>query len=112
MKAGIVALDLDARTATDDAGVDHAYEKLLLATGETPRRLPDGGDGVIYFRTVDDYRRLRDLAGDGGACRSRRRRLHRVEGRRCPCHERLRRHHRLPRRRYRARLFPRTCRCS
>lgn len=61
----IVALDLDARTATDDAGVDHAYEKLLLATGGTPRRLPDGGDGVIYFRTVDDYRRLRDLAGDG-----------------------------------------------
>ena len=61
----IVALDLEARTATDDAGEDHAYEKLLLATGGTPRRLPDGDDGVIYFRTVDDYRRLRGLAGDG-----------------------------------------------
>jgi 3-phenylpropionate/trans-cinnamate dioxygenase ferredoxin reductase component len=61
----IVALDLDAKTATDDTGVSHAYEKLLLATGGTPRRLPDGGDGVIYFRTLDDYRRLRDLAGDG-----------------------------------------------
>jgi 3-phenylpropionate/trans-cinnamate dioxygenase ferredoxin reductase component len=61
----IVALDLEARTATDDAGEDHAYEKLLLATGGTPRRLPDGDDGVIYFRTVDDYRRLRALAGDG-----------------------------------------------
>src|SRR5207244_3052796 len=27
---------------------------------------PSGGDEVIYFRTVDDYRRLRALA-DGGA---------------------------------------------
>ncbi len=61
----IVALDLDAKTATDDAGDGHAYEKLLLATGGTPRRLPDGGDGVVYFRTLDDYRHLRDLAGDG-----------------------------------------------
>lgn len=61
----IVALDLDSKTVTDDTGVEHAYEKLLLATGGTPRQLPDGGDGVIYFRTLDDYRRLRDLAGDG-----------------------------------------------
>ena len=61
----IVALDLDARTATDDAGGEHSYEKLLLATGGTPRRLHEGGDGVIYYRTVDDYRRLRELAGDG-----------------------------------------------
>jgi 3-phenylpropionate/trans-cinnamate dioxygenase ferredoxin reductase component len=61
----IVGLDLDARTATDDAGGEHSYEKLLLATGGTPRRLPGGGDGVIYYRTVDDYRRLRELAGDG-----------------------------------------------
>lgn len=60
----IVALDLDARTATDDAGGDHTYEKVLLATGGTPRRLTGDGD-VIYFRTLDDYHRLRDLAGDG-----------------------------------------------
>ena len=36
-----------------------------LATGGTPRRLPFGGDSVIYFRTVDDYRRLRTLADSG-----------------------------------------------
>ena len=60
----IVALDLDAKTATDDAGDDHKYEKLLLVTGGTPRQLTGEGD-VIYFRTVDDYRRLRDLANDG-----------------------------------------------
>jgi len=61
----IVGLDLDAHTATDDAGESHAYERLLLATGGTPRRLPSGGDGVVYFRTLDDFRRLHGLAGDG-----------------------------------------------
>jgi 3-phenylpropionate/trans-cinnamate dioxygenase ferredoxin reductase subunit len=58
----IVALDLDARRATDDRGETYAYEQLLLATGGRPRRLPFGGDNVIYFRTLDDYRHLRALA--------------------------------------------------
>jgi 3-phenylpropionate/trans-cinnamate dioxygenase ferredoxin reductase subunit len=58
----IVALDLEARRATDDRGEAYAYERLLLATGGRPRRLPFGGDEVIYFRTFDDYRRLRALA--------------------------------------------------
>jgi NADPH-dependent 2,4-dienoyl-CoA reductase/sulfur reductase-like enzyme len=61
----VVALDLDARSATDDAGETHTYEKLLLATGGTPRRLPNAGEGVIYYRTIDDYRHLRGLAGEG-----------------------------------------------
>jgi len=43
----------------DDRGESHPYDKLLLATGGTPRRLPYGGDRVVYFRTIDDYRRLR-----------------------------------------------------
>ncbi len=38
----IVGLDLDASTATDDAGETHSYDKLLLATGGHPRRLPFG----------------------------------------------------------------------
>ena len=61
----IASLDLDARTATDDAGHDHSYERLLLATGGSPRRLPTGGEDVIYFRTLDDFRKLHALAGDG-----------------------------------------------
>jgi 3-phenylpropionate/trans-cinnamate dioxygenase ferredoxin reductase component len=61
----VVSLDLDSRTATDDTGDAHSWEKLLLATGGTPRQLPAGGNDVIYFRTLDDYRRLRGLAGDG-----------------------------------------------
>lgn len=62
----VVALDLDAQTATDDRGESYRYERLLLATGGRPRRLPFGGDGVIYFRTLDDYRRLRAVADKGG----------------------------------------------
>src|SRR5688572_28966609 len=60
----IVALDLEALRATDDRGETYAYERLLLATGGRPRRLPFGGDEVIYFRTLDDYRRLRALADE------------------------------------------------
>ncbi len=62
----VVSLDLDARQARDDRGETYAYERLLLATGGRPRRLPGGGEGVIYFRTLDDYRRLRAVADAGG----------------------------------------------
>jgi len=62
----IVSLDLDARSVTDDAGESHAYERLLLATGGTPRRLPAGGEDVVYFRTLDDFRRLHAFAEHGG----------------------------------------------
>src|SRR5207249_8297609 len=58
----IVALDLAGRRAADDQGEIYSYERLLLATGGRPRRLPFGGDEVIYYRSLDDYRRLRALA--------------------------------------------------
>ncbi|HZT84987.1 MAG TPA: FAD/NAD(P)-binding oxidoreductase [Gaiellaceae bacterium] len=60
----VVSLDLDARTATDDAGEEYRWEKLLLATGALPREVP-GADGVVWFRTLDDYRRVREAAGEG-----------------------------------------------
>jgi 3-phenylpropionate/trans-cinnamate dioxygenase ferredoxin reductase component len=49
------------KEVVDDQGHAYHYEKLLLATGGTPRRLAFGGDRVIHFRTVADYRRLRAL---------------------------------------------------
>ena len=61
----IESLDLDSKTVADDQGASYTFDKLLLATGGAPRRLPFGGDSVIYFRTVDDYRRLRALADNG-----------------------------------------------
>jgi 3-phenylpropionate/trans-cinnamate dioxygenase ferredoxin reductase subunit len=62
----IVRLDLDAHTATDDRGDIYVYEKVVLATGGRPRRLPFVAEDVTYFRTLDDYHRLRRLA-DAGA---------------------------------------------
>ena len=62
----IVSLDLDARRATDDAGDTYVYERVLLATGGSPRRLAGAADGVIYFRTYDDYRALRERTSGGG----------------------------------------------
>src|SRR5512136_328610 len=57
-----VQLDPAARCVVDDRGTEYHYSRLLLATGGTPRRLPFGGDDIIYFRTFQDYARLRPLA--------------------------------------------------
>lgn len=61
----VVALDPAKKTATDDAGNIYTYEKLLLATGGSVRRLQPSDESVIYFRTADDYRKLRDLSERG-----------------------------------------------
>lgn len=58
------SLELGGKRVVDDLGADYTYDKLLLATGGTPRRLTFGED-VIYFRTLNDYRRLRVLADQG-----------------------------------------------
>jgi NADPH-dependent 2,4-dienoyl-CoA reductase/sulfur reductase-like enzyme len=38
------------------------WDKLLIATGGTPRTFDFGNDEIIYYRTVGDYRRLRSWA--------------------------------------------------
>jgi len=73
----VTALDVRQKSVTDDQGTTYAWEKLLLATGGTPRRLDAGGGpgsaaarpapdgGIIYYRTLDDYTRLRALTEQG-----------------------------------------------
>jgi NADPH-dependent 2,4-dienoyl-CoA reductase/sulfur reductase-like enzyme len=58
-------LDPEAKRVTDDQGTVYTFDKLLLATGCTPRRLPFGGEQIIYFRTLEDYQRLRGLSERG-----------------------------------------------
>jgi 3-phenylpropionate/trans-cinnamate dioxygenase ferredoxin reductase component len=53
------------KRAIDSQGNVITYEKLLLAIGGTPRRLPFDDDQVIYYRTLADYRRLRALCEKG-----------------------------------------------
>jgi NADPH-dependent 2,4-dienoyl-CoA reductase/sulfur reductase-like enzyme len=62
----IELLDLNQRVVQDSTGEEIGYEKLLLATGGTPRQIP-GADDVVYFRTLDDFRRLREVAKDGAS---------------------------------------------
>jgi len=58
----IASIDPAQQLITDKGGNHHAYQKLLLATGGTPRTLSFGGEIPRYFRTVDDYLALRDAA--------------------------------------------------
>ncbi|HWA15793.1 MAG TPA: FAD-dependent oxidoreductase [Gemmatimonadales bacterium] len=46
-------------TVTDDQGTRYTYGKLLLATGGSPRRLVGAPDETTYYRTLDDYHRVR-----------------------------------------------------
>jgi 3-phenylpropionate/trans-cinnamate dioxygenase ferredoxin reductase component len=59
------ALDPALKRVTDDQGTVYTFDRLLLAMGGTPRCLPWGGDDLIYYRTLDDYQRLRLLTDQG-----------------------------------------------
>lgn len=64
----VASIDPGQRTIADAKGNVRRYEKLLLATGGTPRRLPiPGGDleGISYYRTLDDYAKLSAEAAPG-----------------------------------------------
>lgn len=60
----VTAIDPHTKQVTDTQGERYRYDKLLLATGGTPRRLKLDSPQIIYYRTYDDYRRLRALANE------------------------------------------------
>ena len=62
-------LDTAARVVTLDAGQALPYDGLIIATGASPRRLPDQPalDGVLELRTLADSVALRDRIADGTA---------------------------------------------
>jgi 3-phenylpropionate/trans-cinnamate dioxygenase ferredoxin reductase subunit len=57
----VQSIDPQNKSVRDDHGTEYKYEKLLLATGGSPRKLPFGTANIIYFRTIDDYHRLREM---------------------------------------------------
>jgi NAD(P)H-nitrite reductase large subunit len=61
----VTQLDPLEKCVSDDVGNDYTFDKLLLATGGSPIRLPFGGDDIIYFRDLQDYHRLRALSERG-----------------------------------------------
>ena len=64
----VVSIDSEAMSVTDNAGTVYGFEKLLLATGGMPKRLPvPGGElpGIIYYRYLDDYLAIQPKAQEG-----------------------------------------------
>ena len=58
-------IDPQKKYVVDDRGVTYSFDKLLLATGGAVRRLPYAAEGIIYFRTLEDYHHLRALTERG-----------------------------------------------
>jgi 3-phenylpropionate/trans-cinnamate dioxygenase ferredoxin reductase subunit len=64
----VTAVDADAHEVEAADGSRTAYDKLVLATGASPRRsdLPGADlDGVLYLRTLEDSERLREAFQQG-----------------------------------------------
>ncbi|KKD06650.1 NAD(P)/FAD-dependent oxidoreductase [Streptomyces sp. WM6386] len=64
----VTALDTNARTVSLDGGTGSlSYDRLLLATGGRPRRLPgtQGLPGVHTLRTAEDAAAIRNRLGPG-----------------------------------------------
>ncbi|GIS12030.1 MAG: pyridine nucleotide-disulfide oxidoreductase [Alphaproteobacteria bacterium] len=65
----MTAVHPDARQVETASGERMSYDRLVLAMGATPRRLPaaDGMDGVFELRHPDDAARLRAAAADASS---------------------------------------------
>lgn len=57
----VTRIDPATKRVWDMEGEEYGYEKLLFATGGSPKHLPFGGNDIIYYRTLKDYQRLREL---------------------------------------------------
>jgi NADPH-dependent 2,4-dienoyl-CoA reductase/sulfur reductase-like enzyme len=66
LSTNVQSIQPQSKTVIDENGVAYTYEKLLIATGGSPIRLPFGVEDVLYYRTLDDYQNLRALAEKGG----------------------------------------------
>lgn len=56
-----VELDAKKKNVTDNHGEQYSYDKLLLATGGKVNKLPIDSNEIIYYRTFEDYKKLRKL---------------------------------------------------
>src|SRR5262245_17515494 len=58
----VTQVDPRKKTVQDDKGDEYTYEKLLFATGGSPKHLPLEAHEIIYYRNFEDYQRLRGMA--------------------------------------------------
>ena len=58
----VTEINTREKQVTDSLGDVFTYNKLLLATGGRVRTLTSSTDEIIYFRTFDDYKMLKEQA--------------------------------------------------
>lgn len=58
-------IDPNKKVVRDDQGGEYTYEKLLIATGGSPKHLPFGNGNIIYYRNFQDYKHLRAMTEHG-----------------------------------------------
>ena len=66
----VTAVDLEGRRVVAEGGLEVSYDKLILATGSDPFRLPLPGidlKGVVTFRDLDDVEAMVAASGKTGA---------------------------------------------
>ena len=60
----VTELDPKKKTVKDDKGDEYTYDKLLFATGGSPKHLPFGAGDILYFRSFKHYQKLRKMADE------------------------------------------------
>jgi 3-phenylpropionate/trans-cinnamate dioxygenase ferredoxin reductase component len=65
LKHKVTQIDPDKKVVRDDQGDEYTYERLLIATGGSPKHLPFGNGNIIYFRSFRHYKQLRALTEQG-----------------------------------------------
>lgn len=58
----VVRIEKSEKKLTTVSGESFGYEKLLLATGGTPKKLPFKNLEIIYYRGLSDYKALKQLS--------------------------------------------------
>ncbi|TFG21277.1 MAG: NAD(P)/FAD-dependent oxidoreductase [Promethearchaeota archaeon] len=54
-------VDRDKKVVTDSKNHQYKYSKLLIATGVTPKKISDESERIIYYKNLDDFKKLRQL---------------------------------------------------
>lgn len=60
----VTSIRKDEKVVQIDDGREFGYEKLLLATGGKVRKLPFGAEHILYYRTLEDFKKLQRMAED------------------------------------------------
>lgn len=61
----VIQFDPLEKCVRDEKGEEYTFDKILLAMGGSPNRLPFGDGNIIYYRDLQDYQRLRSLSEHG-----------------------------------------------